>query len=102
MAAHGTRRDRPGTLTSVTSSRYHQEYPSNNSLSSIVVSPIRRASSETRLEVLHQKEQLSRLKETIYESKKKEVGSQELANGAPAKDCAAKDCAEKSLQVREL
>lgn len=57
----GGYRSRTGT-TSSTSSRYQQEYPpSDLCLTSFVASPVRRASSETRLEVLHHKEVVDRL-----------------------------------------
>lgn len=57
-------RGRSGTSSS-TCSRYKQEYPPTEEfMTSFVTSPVRRASSETRLSVLHQKGVVERLEKT--------------------------------------
>ncbi len=104
MAGHGVRRQRSGTYTGYASSRYHQEYPppqSELSIDSSLVSPLRRASSDTRLAVLQQRDVVARLERSMSKQDtqpeeqppsrgmKRDIGSQEFIRETAAQNAAA-------------
>ena len=87
----GVRRQRSGTYTSYASSRYQQEYPPPGTSEPIVVSPLRRASSETRLAVLQERDVVASLQRSMSREPKtgRDIGSQEFIKETAAQNTAA-------------